>query len=341
MSQNDFSLANANGATFRADVNSAFQAIASNNGGSSAPGTTYANMWWFDTANDILKIRDEANANWVNVASLVGTTWVPYSNGSVLGTLANQNASAIAANLAMSAKHIAFATTAVSSGTPDFATSGNVVTLSSTATANTLGTVQAGFIGVIHYGVAITLTHNGTSRILPTGGNISTAVGDVEIVLSLGSGNWRTIAYMRADGTAVGAGGATQAQMESASSTSVFTSPGLQHHHPTSAKFWAKATLTAGVPAAGGTVSYNLTSFADTAVGESLVTIATDFSSANWAFAGNVESNTTGAPTGVEGYLAHAENGIAAGSVTLRSTQSTGNRADPTAYMVQGWGDQA
>ena len=134
MSQNDMSLANANGATFRADVNSALQALASNNGGSSAPSTAYANQWWFDTSSDILKIRDEANANWVNVASLVGTTWIPYSNGSVLGTLANQNASGISANLALSAKHIAFATTAVSSGTPDFATSGNVVSLSSTAT---------------------------------------------------------------------------------------------------------------------------------------------------------------------------------------------------------------
>lgn len=281
MSQNDMSLANANGATFRADVNSALQALASNNGGSSAPSTTYANQWWFDTSADILKIRDEANANWVNVASLVGTTWVPYSNGSVLGTLANQNASGIGVNLALSAKHIAFATTAVSSGTPDFATSGNVVSLSSTATANTLGTVQAGFIGVVHYGVAITLTHNGTSRILPTGANITTTVGDVEIVLSLGSGNWRTIAYMRADGTAVGAGSASTAQMEAASSTAVFTSPGRQHSHPAHPKAFTAGRYSAGAPESPGT-AYGVSSVSDTGTGIMTVNFATAFSSAKY-----------------------------------------------------------
>lgn len=281
MSQNDFTIANANGATVRADINSAFQALASNNGGSSAPSTTFANQWWFDTANDLLKIRDEANANWVNVASLVGTTWIPYSNGSVLGTLANINASSIGSNLVMSAKHVAFASTSVSSGTPDFATSGNVVTLSSTATANTLGTVQAGFIGVIHYGVAITITHNGTSRILPTAANIATAVGDVEIVLSLGSGNWRTISYMRADGTAVGAGSATQAQMEAASSTTVFTSPGRQHLHPSHPKAFTAGRYTAGAPESPGT-AYGVSSVSDTGTGIMTVNFSTAFSSAKY-----------------------------------------------------------
>lgn len=207
MSQNDFVVANANGATVRADINSALQALASLSGGGSAPATTYANQWWFDTANDILKIRDEANANWVEAFSLVGTTWVPYSNGAVLGTAANLNYASVTQNLTLNAKHIATALTTVSSGTPDFATSGNVVSLSGTATANTLGTVQAGFVGVIHYGLAITLTHNATSRILNNNGsNILTAAGDVEVVLSLGSGNWRTVSYTRGNGLPVASG---------------------------------------------------------------------------------------------------------------------------------------
>lgn len=283
MSQNDFSLANANGATFRADVNSAFQAIASNNGGSSAPSTTYANQWWFDTANDILKIRDEANANWVNVASLVGTTWIPYSNGSVLGTLANLNAASVSTSIAMAAgKSIAGALTSVTSGTPDFATMGNAVTLSSTATANTLGTTQAGFIGVIHYAIAITVTHNGTSRILPTAANITTTVGDVEIVLSLGSGNYRTIAFMRADGTAVGAGSASTAQMEAASSTAVFTSPGRQHSHPAHTKAFTAGRYSAGVPESPGGVSFGVSSVSDTTTGVLTVNFSTAFSGAKY-----------------------------------------------------------
>jgi hypothetical protein len=201
MSQNDMVIANANGATVRADINSALQALASANGGATAPSTTYANQLWFDTVNDQLKIRDEANANWVVAASLVGTTWIPFSNGSVLGTMANLNAAGISTSLFLSSNiALAGSLTSVTSGTPNFASSGNAVTLSSTATANTLGTVQAGFIGYIHYGVAVTVTHNATSRILPTASNINFAIGDVETVLSLGSGNWRTINVMRASG---------------------------------------------------------------------------------------------------------------------------------------------
>jgi hypothetical protein len=339
MSQNDFSLANANGATFRADVNSAFQAIASNNGGSSAPGTTYANMWWFDTTSDILKIRDEANANWVNVASLVGTTWVPYSNGSVLGTLANVNASSVGLNLAMNAKHVAFATTSVSSGTPDFATSGNVVTLSSTATANTLGTVQAGFIGVIHYGVAITISHNGTSRILPTAANITSTVGDVEIVLSLGSGNWRTVAYMRADGTAVGAGAATQTQMESASSTSVFTSPGRQHYHPSAAKCWAKVSISAGTPSLAA--SYNISSISDVGTGKVGFTLSTAFSSANWCCVASTE-RPSGEASGVAFSIDTGTQTSSAVTIEARGTgqQANAGLTDQASVYMLGFGDQ-
>jgi len=285
MSQNDMSIANANGATVRADINSALQALASNSGGSSAPGTTYANQWWFDTTNDILKIRDEANANWVNAFSLVGTTWIPYSNGSVLGTMANLAYTAINQNLTMSAKHVAFASTSVSSGTPDFATSGNVVTLSGTATANTLGTVQAGFIGVIHYGVAITITHNGSSRILPTAANVATGIGDVEIVLSLGSGNYRTISYMRADGSALAGAAASQAQMEAASSNAVFVTPGRFHFHPGSAKARVKYNQESGTAVEGG-VSYNLSSLTDGATGRAIMNFTTAFSSADYHPAG-------------------------------------------------------
>lgn len=294
MSQNDFSIANANGATVRADINSALQALASLSGGSSAPGTTYANQWWFDTTNDILKIRDEANANWVNAFSLVGTTWIPYSNGAVLGTMANLAYTAINQNLTMSAKHVAFAATSVSSGTPDFATSGNVVTLSSTATANTLGTVQAGFIGVIHYGVAITLTHNATSRILPTAANVATAVGDVEIVLSLGSGNWRTISYMRADGSALAGAAASQAEMETGSSTAVFSTPGRQHFHKAHPKAWFNADASSGTPTLGD--DYGVATLGDDGVGRIQVNFDTAFSATTYTamgFARSVTGSTT------------------------------------------------
>lgn len=75
MSQNDMSISNADGATVRADLNSALQALASNNSGATAPGTTYAYQWWVDTADGVLKQRNAANSAWVVRASL-GETFV-------------------------------------------------------------------------------------------------------------------------------------------------------------------------------------------------------------------------------------------------------------------------
>lgn len=342
MSQNDFTIANANGATVRSDMNSAFQALASNNAGSSAPSTTFATQWWHDTANDILKIRDEANANWVNVASLVSTTWIPYSSGSVLGTMANLVAAGVTSNLAMTATHVAFATTSVTSGTPDFATSGNTVTLTSTATANTLGTVQAGFIGFIHYAVAITITHNGTSRILPTAANIVTVSGDCEIVLSLGSGNWRTLSYMRGDGTAVGAGVATKAQLETGSVTTAFTSPGRQQYHASAAKYWAHTIVTAGVPATPPTVAFNVATVTDTATGRASFNFTTAFSTANYGAFGCPEYNSGNA----SGELSCVENGGRSTTAVAMKNMHTGassnaTNQDPAAWHVVGFGTQA
>lgn len=277
MSQNDMSIANASGATVRADINSALQALASQNSGSSAPSTTYANQWWHDDTNDIMKIRDEANANWINAFSKVGTTWIPYSSGSVLGTMANLNYASITQHLTMGAdKALAFDETSVSSGTPNFASSGNVVILSGTATADTLGTVQAGFVGIIYYGIAITLTHNATSRKLPTAADIDTSVGDFEIVLSRGSGNWYTVLYMRADGTALVGSSASQAQMEAASSTAVFVTPGRQQFHPGHLKAWVhyKMTTTSAIQS-----DYGITSRTDDGTGQATFTFDTAFSS--------------------------------------------------------------
>jgi len=54
----------------RADLNNALQALASNSSGTSAPSTTFANQWWYDTTNNKLYIRNEANNAWIEVAVL-------------------------------------------------------------------------------------------------------------------------------------------------------------------------------------------------------------------------------------------------------------------------------
>ena len=66
----DYDIANAVGATFRADLNTCLGDIQSLNSGSSDPSTTVAYKIWADTANNLLKIRNSANNGWLVLGSL-------------------------------------------------------------------------------------------------------------------------------------------------------------------------------------------------------------------------------------------------------------------------------
>jgi len=81
------------------------------------------------------------------------------------------------------------------------AAAANAITITGTTTITAFGTIADGAIRVLTFADALTLTHNATGLILPGGANIATAAGDVAVMLSLGSGNWRCIAYQRASGT--------------------------------------------------------------------------------------------------------------------------------------------
>jgi hypothetical protein len=77
------------------------------------------------------------------------------------------------------------------------------LSISGTTTITSFGTVSAGIRKYIKFDGALTLTHNGTSLILPTAANITTVAGDVALMESLGSGNWRCLYYQRASGAAL------------------------------------------------------------------------------------------------------------------------------------------
>lgn len=103
MSQNDFSIANQTSAALRADLNNALQALASQSSGSTAPATTYANMLWYDTGTNILKMRTEADDGWINMAYLdqgagafriIANTQVTDTSGTQIGLLGAQLLSA-------------------------------------------------------------------------------------------------------------------------------------------------------------------------------------------------------------------------------------------------------
>lgn len=73
MSQHDYVIDNASGATVRADINSALGAIQSLNSGTSEPSSTAAGMLWLDTTGGApyaLKVRDAGNNHWLTLASV-------------------------------------------------------------------------------------------------------------------------------------------------------------------------------------------------------------------------------------------------------------------------------
>lgn len=99
MSQHDFNIANQTAPNFRADLNLALTALASLSSGGTAPSTTYANMLWYDTSANILKLRNEANSGWIDLGYLdqgVGAfrilddTQVTNSSGTQTGLLGDQ-----------------------------------------------------------------------------------------------------------------------------------------------------------------------------------------------------------------------------------------------------------
>ena len=81
MATHDYVIANQNGANTRSDLNNALSAIVSNNSSATEPSTTYAYMWWADTATDTLKQRNAADSAWISILTL--------STAAPLGTLSS------------------------------------------------------------------------------------------------------------------------------------------------------------------------------------------------------------------------------------------------------------
>lgn len=133
---------------------------------------------------------------------------------------------------------------------------------------------------------------------------------------------------------------ATQAEQETGTDTTRAVTPGRQQYHPSAAKFWVKWTANSTTIL----VSYNMTSIADTAVGDADGTIATDFSSADWTL--NVSTFDTTNGWDAEECQGSGANAGAAGTFgVLCSTITDGGTAvcsltDPDNWFVTGFGDQ-
>ena len=132
---------------------------------------------------------------------------------------------------------------------------------------------------------------------------------------------------------------ATQAEQETGTDATKAVTPGTQHFHPSAAKFWAKVTGNSTTMLA----SYNMTSWADTGVGDADGTIATDFSSTSWCgIVSTLDSTTAWTATVItsQGFDAQAAGTFGVRSVTATEGNVTAYaNNDPDNWFVAGYGD--
>lgn len=163
-------------------------------------------------AGDVAFMVSKGSGNWKcasyvrDVGSLATqiASAVAVTGGSITGitdiTIADGGTGASTAGAAFDNLHTKSSDIA-SAGTTDLSTAtGFFVDITGTTTITALGTEAAGVLRLLRFNGALTFTHNGTSLILPGGSNITTASGDRALVVSLGSGNWLCVDYVRASG---------------------------------------------------------------------------------------------------------------------------------------------
>ena len=190
------------GLTMAQDINAALDALATQSSGASAPNNAagaaaeLGQLWLNTTSATAPTLEQYTGSAWVVIATLDVTQgiWTPPIGG---GT----------------------ATTITSAATTDLGTKPNsYLTISDTNTITGLGSSAVNNeISLVTFSGILTLTHNGTSLILPTASNITTAAGDSAGFVYLGGGNWRCLFYQTASGAPLSTAAVGAAQLISSS----------------------------------------------------------------------------------------------------------------------------
>jgi hypothetical protein len=126
----------------------------------------------------------------------------------------------------------------------------NLITSTTSITAFAFTTDKAGRTANIRFNTARTLTHNGTSLIIPGGANITTAAGDIMGIRSLGSGNFVVEWYTKADGTPLVGG--TEYTQQPTSDVATISQTGLLGHK--FVEFAASFTVNTSVAGSAGII---------------------------------------------------------------------------------------
>lgn len=155
--------------------------------------------------NQVLRVRYNLSANRYDVIAASvspGDFVVTNSNNTFTGT----NTFEDTVTMDGAAFNQAKAPNIASASTTDLGSmAGNYAHITGTTTITALGSAISGAWREVTFDAALTLTHNGTSLILPTAANITTAAGDCALFIADGTvgsstNNWRCVNYQRANG---------------------------------------------------------------------------------------------------------------------------------------------
>jgi hypothetical protein len=168
--------------------------------------------------------------------------------------------------------------------------------------------------------ITLTGSNGGNPTIGTSAGSLAVSTGLAVTGALSATGD---ISAASVSGTAV----ATQADQETATSTTTIVTPGRQQFHPSAAKVWGQAGVTGNL-----IVGYNVTSITDVGTGIATVVVGTDFSTDNVPISdvvsalGTVFSKLNATP--------------AIGSFSITASSATGTPTDPDRFLFCAFGDQ-
>lgn len=186
----------------------------------------------FSITNGIIKRSGSTGGRGLWLLDTTGTT--PLTDGlldniTISGFTANENLLLQTSMASVVVGHINCADTAdiAAAATVDLgkAKSDYVNVTGSGQSITSFGSAPVGVRRVARFNGANTLTHNGTSLILPGGANITTAADDVSEMVSLGSGNWLCMNHKLGTGGALPALFASAAEVRALASTTKAITP--------------------------------------------------------------------------------------------------------------------
>lgn len=194
------------------------------------------------------------------------------------------------------------------------AASANTIQITGTNPILAFDSADSGNIRRVVFSDALTLTHNASSLILPTGASIVTAAGDSAEFVSLGGGNWRCLSYALASGRAL---------------------VGVEDKQLCSA--WVNFNGT-------GTVaindSYNVSSITDNGTGDYTLNFSTAMDNTSYSIAGSAAGSGTSGPLFV-GRYPYARDIKSTTQVALFCFNFSGSPVDSVDVSVQIFGGRA